>query len=357
MRRGIVVGIAVSALIGLYPAAAAAQVWRPAGPPAPGSTTMTSAFPDGSAFFAPANGDILRTRDGGATWQPIESAPPGGYAVWMQMATPSAGWAVRNGVLSRTTDGGATWSEVDYPYQGGNGGTATGVGTGADGKTVTLHADGSPTVQGCPLEDGVSELLTSHDGGATWRAFALPHDGSGWFVEWAPDGRRAVASVTGTRFTREPGECAVAEAANLGSDLWVTDDGGATWRRTLHSDLAWINAAWLPGGRLVAAMMSGEVHLSDDAGRTWRQTTDLMVDPGLSFSVSDLAATPAGAVYATVNGGGIMRSEDAVTWTKETSVFDVPSLSGFDSVAAFDEDRAVAGGAHPLSVRGAAVAR
>jgi photosystem II stability/assembly factor-like uncharacterized protein len=137
----------------------------------------------------------------------------------------------------------------------------------------------------------------------------------------------------------------------------VTSDGGQTWTSALHDEMGWINAAWLPDGRLLTVETRGEVRVSDDLGRTWTRTADLVpADDPLPVRVSGIAVTPAGRMYALVNGGGLLASEDAATWTKETSPFD-PLYVGFGEVAAIDDERAVAGGPAPLSTRTTALPR
>jgi len=357
MKKKLVIAALAAAVV--VPASAQAAGWAPTGPTDPEQRLNLSGFADGSGLAAFSDGVMLHTTDYGSTWQPLTTPPPGGQSIELRMGTPAVGWGLSNGVLSRTTDTAATWTQVAFPpdtdpAHGANG--ISGLGTTDAGRTVAFDVDAFTVKDGCPYPLNSSTLATSHDGGATWTRAGLPYASLGWRVNWR-DAKVGAASVFGLHYpppVRDGDTCSTT-SENLGTDLLVTEDGGVTWRKVLHDDLAFIAAAWTKGGRLVTSEATGEVRVSDDLGRTFRQTADLVADDSLPIRVWSIDATPAGRVYAFINGGGVAVSDDSgATWTKEASLFEAPGLAIGD-IAAFDAEHAVAGGPQALSTRATAI--
>ena len=63
-----------------------------------------------------ANGDVLRTTDGGATWHAVGSLGAAGSDAKMRFADSSRGFAYNTRGLFGTTDGGAHWKKLQTPF-------------------------------------------------------------------------------------------------------------------------------------------------------------------------------------------------------------------------------------------------
>ena len=355
--HGRLAAIAATMMAAASPAAAHAAGWTPTGPTVPQDRLMLSGFADGNGLAAFAGGTMFKTTDFGSTWTPLTTPPPGGASMELRMGSPTAGWGSNNGFLSKTTDGANTWTQVPYPPVVTDANTASGLGTTDAGRTVSFDVDGFDVRDGCPYPSTTSVLTTSHDAGATWTRFTLPTDSSGWTVRWR-DADVAVAEVFPVKFgppVRDGSTCS-SSGTQLGTDLLVTEDGGATWRKVFHDNVSYIySLAWTKGGRLVIAKGTGEVRVSDDLGHTFTQVADINPTDDIPFGVWSIDATAGGRVYALRNGGGLMVSDDrGATWHKEASPFDAFGIA-VGEVLAFDAEHGVAGGPQPLSARTTAI--
>ncbi len=96
--------------------------------------------------------------------------------------------------------------------------------------------------------------------------------------------------------------------------LFITEDGGETWRQAgLGGDIMGLAASAARPGRLYAGIHLGFA-VSEDGGRTWRASRELA-----SADVHGLALADGdpGRLYAFVVGRGLLRSEDGGgTWTE-----------------------------------------
>ena len=95
-----------------------------------------------------------------------------------------------------------------------------------------------------------------------------------------------------------------------GSDLLRSDDGGSSWT-ALPVPAAVLSLATHPErpGRIIAGLASGGVAVSEDGGRTWEGRSR-----GLTEGKVDAVAIAAGQpdmIYASVQGDGLWKSEDA----------------------------------------------
>jgi hypothetical protein len=244
-------------------------------------TTAPVTLPSGlarTAYFRDANQGwvaatdgatitVARTADGGATWKSatVESSEPiGGLSVGFGDATDGAlvakvqtSPAFSKAHLFGTADGGATWQEKGAPVAGqvtvepgGRLWLAGGVlgnelytsrdhGTKWTKPSLTLAQPG--TIEGVTApQDGVVPvtvstgatsrvaLLTSPDGGATWRESStvpLAANPAGAFhVTSASDTARWAVASTG-QCAHDKQDCTVTYSVQ------ATTDGGATWKR------------------------------------------------------------------------------------------------------------------------------
>ena len=209
----------------------------------------------------------------GAEWSRLsgEGEPRQPRQLAIAPSSPNVLYAESGGAVFRSTDGGSTWTQV---WRGGEHFDVFEV----DRRDAsTLYASTR------------SELRRSIDGGAHWTLL-----GRGW--EW---GRHVETLVVDGR---------VLAAGTAWTGVWVSGDGGATWRRTaglprepvLDVELA-------AGGTLFAGLHHrGVVRIA--AGRVVERNRGL-----IATEVRALAVDPSAprVVYAGTTGVGLWRSADA----------------------------------------------
>jgi photosystem II stability/assembly factor-like uncharacterized protein len=196
----------------------------------------------GDTFFA-------RTADGGQMWSFYPSAPaPGGAnppgkieGASVTFLTPEIGWLMVNQynkaiaryglALYHTTDGGITWREVTnrVPVPAL---WAANIELGGADVPVSMRFLNSSTgwITGETRENGGSMLDTwlyvTHDGGVTWRKQDLPLNFN------VVDGVLGTITYPPQFFSARDGLLTVSFWEPLGLSVYVTHDGGATWRPT-----------------------------------------------------------------------------------------------------------------------------
>ncbi len=269
--------------------------WRSIGPNRSGNVYAVAGVPDNPAvyYLGLPEGGVWKSSDGGTVWNPIFDqvhvpsigsvvvAPADPNVVYVGTGDPT-GWSFTpgNGVY-KSTDAGKTWTHVGLDstryiptmlvspndpnevlagafgsrQRGGGANTATGVYRSTDGgktwtrtldldpytgvtnlrhdyqdpqvvyASVQRHAFGLTSAQRRALEPLGSGIFKSTDGGATWKPIAgqgLPHTARGFEI--------GVASGT-------QGQRLYAEAQGAGRDaggVYRSDDGGATWTLGTH---------------------------------------------------------------------------------------------------------------------------
>ncbi len=274
--------------------------WRTAAglPPAQGVLADPAAAGAAYAFAAPVfqaagklpasvSTALSHTADGGATWQPLASAPFGAFDIAAAATAPRTLFAAGYGVddfgrpcpigcqalAARSDDGGATWSLTNLPI-----GLAA-LPPDSSGWFVRVDPTDAQTVY---LAEAGS-LLETADGGQTWNPLAA----AGSLADLAIDPRQP-QHLYGVRSDGT----AVASA-----------DGGQTWGAPAPGLPAAAGrrlaiVAGTPFPTLYAATGNG-VFVSKDGGSIWAALAGLPVSPALT-----VAADPAGAVYAGVEGAG-----------------------------------------------------
>lgn len=230
------------------------------------------------------------------------------------------GWIVGDkGLCLATADGGATWEKRDT----GSDATLrcvrfkdalTGFACG-DGDSRAPDANGH-VVMGRPLKRGT--LLSTGDGGKTWRQGWVPGNFEVWCVEVGTAPRIQVG---------------IGLDAHLDGDITRSEDGGATWtERRVFRSLADIRAVsptrWVAVGSPVSVGFTGKITdpaflaeecralWSDDAGKTWNVSKGsdggdvlrgLLVREGLPL----VAVGDAGALLASDDAGRTWRPLEA----------------------------------------------
>jgi photosystem II stability/assembly factor-like uncharacterized protein len=191
-------------------------------------------------------------------------------------------------------------------------------------------------------------LYSSADG-VSWRRSDVALPGGQVLAMDFRDARHGAVSVIDFTWTRtSDGTGCGFTGESSSSVVFVTDDGGRSWRRALRCARACWGLSWASGGRLVLGQWDGAVLQSRDGGRTFRRSAQLPVLPGvLGLQSIDCSAS---RCFALVNGTGVYRQDGAGEWVHETSDADVVGICTVE-IAAIDDQHVVAAGPHGLMAR------
>jgi len=267
---------------------------------------------------------IFRTSDAGQTWQQVTIQTSGVVVTQVNFITSQDGWLLLKHPVSesaetlelfRTTDGGRTWvkiaiapaSSLDIPLPGKL------PFSGSKSGLSFLNATTGWVTGRVPV-DGYILLYRTYDGGATWYPQSLP---------LAPTERSSQLAILPPLFFNAtdgilPVSFDMGKGASL--DIYVTHDGGTSWRGTTPltaaastADFIDVDHGWASDGTLL--------YVTGDGGKQWAT-----LSPGgsfqhimqLDFVSSDIGwaigATAAGAptLLKTEDGG---HSWTAITYT------------------------------------------
>jgi photosystem II stability/assembly factor-like uncharacterized protein len=199
--------------------------------------------------------DLYRTLDGGKTWTLVADNKPVGYGQVFTSAT--RGWARNSDDVLTSSDGGATWRAVALP-------TASNI-AGFEPQLYDVVAHGRSVVVSKGIYNGdflQPSFAVSSDDGRTWSQWPgppIPADASSRFD--APD--------------------ALHLRLFSGDLLWISDDGGHTWEpRPLLAGASYVESMSFPTadvGWIMGRTDAGRspiVLRTTDAGRTWTDVTD-----------------------------------------------------------------------------------
>lgn len=266
------------------------------GPESSLSIALAGTFHGG--LWAVQGSSWLTSTDAGATWRrrrlPAGGSPPLTVAAW----DAANAWVISLGpgstadtgaptdvihlVVHRTTDGGTTWTASTVP------------GNFAAHAPILIFVD---TRRGYLISsperfsDGVSTILRTGDGGATWRAI-----GSGMWL-----GPLVGASDKATLWAGAKQSASPVSSYSL---LGVSRDGGRTWEDAhLPGIEAQIGGAvvWLDGpptfsdaanGIVTTTAMDGprrrtRIYRTADAGRSWMLVSDLAMEAAAGPALLD----------------------------------------------------------------------
>lgn len=198
----------------------------------------------------------------------------------------------RNSLVYRSMDGGERWTRLAFPRHF-LGAVTSLLFDAKDSKhyLVGINANGSP----------FSGLWTTHDEGRTWTE--------------QPD-------LTGTpvlALDAWPGDARVL-AAGTAQGVWLSDDGGAKWRRIskpwLHEMRVVTAVAFAPNDR--KTIYAGTPHLpwkTSDEGESWQSIHEGMIDDSDIFSIYVDPRKPERVLLSACSG--IYRTETGgAPWTK-----------------------------------------
>ena len=200
--------------------------------------------------------------------------------------------------LFRTEDAGGSWRLVASPLVNDKGETLGNLAAGASpGLIYAMRMAASSCFTGLCAYEG-NEAYVSIDGGVSWKSI----DGENRFTRVYPSATRPMtlygqatrtlfrSDDQGRSWVRIRDFSTIAEIAvdNVdsstvyvrpfeGTELWATDDAGATWRTTPRLDLppnTRVRVDPLVAGRVYQIGAGGEVLESVDRGRSWKRAAN-----------------------------------------------------------------------------------
>jgi photosystem II stability/assembly factor-like uncharacterized protein len=209
--------------------------------------------------------ELRHTVDGGRTW----SAQTAGYIAEIRFATPAHGWLAAinpdgSSDIKTTLDGGVTWTS----HLRATSGSVVGLDAADSSRAWVMTQDGGYcSASTCDLY----ELFRTTDGGNSWSSLGNPKTTAagtcrgGHFVGplFATASRGWLAENTG------------AGGAKATTGLLTTDDGGVTWRCLAQPSNTYLVSAADPTHLWVTSNRLGDdattLFASDDGGTSWRQ--------------------------------------------------------------------------------------
>jgi photosystem II stability/assembly factor-like uncharacterized protein len=349
LRLPSLVTVPLAATLTVTTAQAAPPTWVPTLTVGVQGADTITAFADGTVYELHTAGGIegfYRSGDYGQTWQPLAAPPAGGFGN-IGMASPKVGYAASDfGVISRTTDGATSWVTArPLPTKAGPeaGTTAVGVAKGTD-TVMVAGTEYAPFHTGCnrPI---ATPIWSSHDGGRSWIRVDLGRD-HGVFNIDVYDAQLAIARVYDVT---QHADCSSIGDRNA---IYVTRDGGRSWRRVLNCPVGHLctASAFVSRSRLLVGRNEGTTVVSDDAGRTFKAGPSFVnalpkpQDSSQWYWVQSYAFADKRRGWVSVKGVGTYRTDDSgAHWELEHSQDEVWGVGIGDADAASYEHAVIAG--------------
>lgn len=280
------------------PVEAARDVWMPIGPL--GGTLYSLAVDptNPNVIYAPLNGKLYFTEDGGASWNTKPACPSGVWKVLIEPQDPDVLYAFATGTLHKSADAGNTWTQIA-------------------GSVMSFARD--PNYPNRLFVGGwYGSVRKSVDGGDTWTE--LP-TGSGSVIS-----ALAVSPVDSlTLYAGTSGDCDYP-----GEGVYASTNGGLTWALTSsglpHTDIKTLFVDPLHPDTVFAATSGGclysgyGLYRSTDGGQSWSAANTGLPCTYCPYEiwVDDLKALPgrSGEFCAVVNGEGFYTVNGGDTWNR-----------------------------------------
>jgi photosystem II stability/assembly factor-like uncharacterized protein len=330
-----------NACTGVFKSSDAGVTWSHADSGIDGSITLLVQAPHAPDLLLAASqeGQIYRSGDGAVTWEPISDGLPGEQVRSLAVAGPDAYWATTiNGSLYRFQAG--SWELVSWgqPPEVGAANVLVdaddpntilvgliNAAPGSDDALLYRSSDGGfnwtplrheghgPAADTYLLGQGQSsgvlyaasddELLSSPDGGATWKHIELP--------------REALGAGNLRQIAIDPANNDVLYLPLHGSGIVKSDDGGRTWR-TVNEDMNNVSVSFMashptdPAALYAVATDGAGVFKSSDYGDSWSRLNGDGSDQPLVRRTGALVVDPnhPTTLYRTADGARILRSDD-----------------------------------------------
>lgn len=241
---------------------------------------------------------IYKTTNGGKTWTlQFTNQEPQGFFDCMAFWDRDRGIAVGDPVkgkfeLITTNDGGATWKPIPPsalpPAMDGEGAfAASGTCIAVQGKKNAWFATGGKST---------ARVFHSKDAGSTWTVSATPivhgADSTGIFSIAFRDSKHGV--IAGGDYKQPDRDF---------PGLAFTDDGGRTWKEAAVSPQSYFSAVAYRGGQILVAGTAHAACMADPASKSWTKLWNL--------NLNAVSVTPAGRAIAVGPKGLIVAFDTA----------------------------------------------
>ncbi|MBI1749636.1 MAG: hypothetical protein HY234_00420 [Acidobacteria bacterium] len=291
--------INILALFILAALPAAAQTWKPMGPPGGDVLTLAADPSDPQRIYlGTADGHIFGSTDAGETWKLLgragSSADGVVTAILVDPRNPkillAAAWSRENnggGGVFRSEDAGVTWRP-----------------SGLDKHAIRALAQ-APSNPGILIAGALDGVFRSRDAARTWERIS-------------PEGNEEIRNLDSIAIDPHNPEIIYAGTFHL---PWKTADGGRLWK-PIHdgmiddSDVMSIAVDRANPRRLYASACSG-IYRSDDAGNLWRKIQGIPYTARRTHVIRQDPHRPQTIYAATTEG--LWRTNDAgATWQRLT---------------------------------------
>ncbi len=255
-------------------------------------STMVQSTADPDVFYATAATALYLSRDHARTWYKILETDMG--ELWSTTWTPDGSrvYATGNHGIWVSVDGARSWSVCcDYPG---------------------VVCQSAVTITGLVAVARENRLLTSSDGGASWKTASTPSQLGIVVID-----PRELRTIYAADFLTYP----YIDTTEYSGKTYKSTDAGLTWTPL---------AGGLPGKRCMAMAISPfdsksimwasrrEVYLSKDAGVTWKPA--LQLGQPCITSTAAFSRTDARTMYVSTETDGVLRSTDGgATWGPATA--------------------------------------
>ena len=317
-------------------------------------------------YFGAVGGGLWKTKDGGTTWRPvtdgkIDNSAVGGVAVCEANPdvvyvstgeTELRGNIMPGNGLYKTSDGGKTWASIGLKE------VQNFSRVRVDPKNCDTVFAGGFGHYGVPGAD--RGVYKSTDGGKSWRK-VLYRDPNSGAVDISIDPKNpSVVYAALWEAWRKPWGMS---SGGPGSGLFKSSDGGEHWTELTHNPgmppgligKIGVSVSPVDGNRVYAIVENkdGGIFVSDDAGATWKKTNDKRDLRQRAFYYSRITADPQDKNKVYVTNVRFFRSDDGGK-TFETEI-KVPHGDNHDLwIAGNDNKRMIEGndGGANVSVNG-----
>ncbi|MGD0998001.1 MAG: YCF48-related protein, partial [Thermoleophilia bacterium] len=254
------------------------------------SLTNVSFVDAAHGWIGTADGDVLKTTDGGVTWRTLKLAATYKESVTVDFVDATHGWAGgTKGRIWKTADGGKTWTASPQD--------------GLNPQEFVVQIDFVDRSDGWALAQddwGDSMVVATSDGGLLWRP--------------VPTGDQV---TTGIRASSAASVWLVGQSYdNLDLQnptvFMHSSDGGLRWETSTVAAPA-NPLAVAAHGDAVCAVGDG-ILISSDAGATWRSASS-----GQQYWFSAASAVTATDVWAVDTVGALLHSTDGRRWVEQDS--------------------------------------